>query len=209
MVKQPIAIAKMLGRKAVNAVRRQDERVFIAVPDARERLMEGLVEYLGDEAMWIDEYEEVAQWLTDNHGKGLMLIGRPGRGKTVLIHHVLPALLNQYCRLYVNCYTALELNEFDVDGKGKAHARYDKIRRENKIIALDDVGTEPDANVFGEHHCYFSELVDECERKQKLLLVSTNLNKQELTDRYQLRTFDRLTAITRRVFFTEGDSFRK
>jgi DNA replication protein DnaC len=51
-------------------------------------------------------------------------------------------------------------------------------------------------------------LVDECERKQKLLLVSTNLSKQELTDRYQLRTFDRLTAITRRVFFIEGESFR-
>lgn len=207
MVKQPIAIAKMLGRKAASVVRR-DERVHIALPDARMLLMQGLADYLGDEAMWIDEYEEVAQWLSDNEGKGLMLIGRPGRGKTVLIHHVLPALLNRYCHLYVNCYTALELNEYDVDAKGKTHARYDQIRRENKIIAIDDVGTEPDANVFGERHCYFSQLVDECERKQKLLLVSTNLDKQELCSRYQLRTFDRLTAITRRVFFTEGESFR-
>ena len=207
-MKQPIEIAKMLGRKATDMVRR-DERVHIALPNARQLLLEGLAEYLGDQAMWIDEYEEVARWLSNNNGKGLMLIGRPGRGKTVLIHHVLPQLLNRYCRLYVNCYTALELNEYDVDAKGKAHSRYDQIRRENKIISLDDIGTEPDANVFGERHCYFSELVDECERKQKLLLVSTNLSKQELCDRYQLRTFDRLTAITHRVFFAEGDSFRR
>ncbi len=74
--------------------------------------------------------------------------------------------------------------------------------------AVDDIGTEPDAQVFKEQHCYFSELVDECERKQKLLLCSTNLDRDELVQRYRLRTMDRLTAITRRVWF-EGESFRK
>lgn len=204
----PIEIQRLIAAQRKRGFKGGDQRVYIRISDARQRLMEAMVDYLGERTQWTQEYDEVAQWLTDNEGRGLMLIGNPGRGKTVLIHHVLPRLLNEQLHLYVNCYTALELNDYEIDPRGKVRTQYQRIVKENKIIAVDDIGTEPDAQVFKEQHCYFSELVDECERKQKLLLCSTNLDRDELVQRYRLRTMDRLTAITRRVWF-EGESFRR
>jgi len=74
-------------------------------------------------------------------------------------------------------------------------------------VCIDDVGTEPNQKRYGVTHNYFAELVDLCERQEKLLICSTNLSREELTERYGLRTMDRLTALTKRVFF-EGESLR-
>ena len=107
----------------------------------------------------------------------------------------------------LNCYTARALNDYDVDERGKTILQFKSICR-NKLVCIDDVGTEPEARIFGESHLFFSELVDEAERKQKLLICSTNLGRQQLLENYDARTVDRLTALTRRVKFS-GDSLRK
>ena len=204
---KPITIQEVIERR-----RRQgmpvaaDDRVQIQIPNAREALMEGLVYFCGEKAQWLPEYEQVADWLTDNKGKGLLCLGNCGRGKTLITQKILPMLMQRYYRKVVNCYTALDLNGYDVDERKKTHYRYDEIRQW-KIIAIDDIGTEPQACIFGETHDYFSELVDYCEHKQKMLIISTNLNRQKIIDRYLERTFDRLTAITRRVVF-KGSSLR-
>ena len=51
-------------------------RVHISIPNARERLEAGLHHFLGDKAQWLPAYDKVAEWLTDNKGRGLLLLQR-------------------------------------------------------------------------------------------------------------------------------------
>ena len=173
-----------------------DNRIHIALPHAEHILQRGLVHFLGKDAQWLPEYHQIVEWLTDNKKKGLLCYGNCGRGKTLITQHIIPIVLAYYYRLVVNTHTALELNENYKDIVWK------------KIISIDDVGTEPEANDYGVRHRYFAELVDECERKEKLLIVSTNLTGDELLERYGERTIDRLFALTNQVLF-KGNSLRK
>ena len=192
--------------RQLGQVPQADKRLRIAIPNAREALMEQLVMEMGERAQWLPEYEKVASWLSDNQGKGLLCWGDCGRGKSLLCQRLLPAIIHRYCRLVVNCYTALDLNAFDATESKSRRLLYDEIRQW-KIISIDDMGTEPQACIFGETHDFMAELADECERKQKLLILSTNLSREQIITRYQLRTFDRLCALTTRVKFS-GKSLR-
>lgn len=197
---------KALKTLVVQQVKRRlkidDNKVRFQLKNADDILMRGLVYFCNEQTEWLPEYEEVAEWLSNNDGKGLMCIGDCGRGKTLITQKIIPLMFQHHIRLLdgskpaIVCYTALDLlNKFD------EISQY-------KTICIDDVGTEPNQKKFGVTHDYFSELVDLCERKEKLLICSTNLSGDELQQRYGLRTFDRLTSLTRRVFF-EGKSMRK
>ena len=191
----------LIDQQRRNGFRVSDSKIRFRLDDADQVLMRGLVYCCGEQTQWLEEYDEVASWLSDNDGKGLMCIGDCGRGKTVITQRIIPLMFQNYIRLAdgtrpaIACYTAIDLLD-----------HYDEISQ-NKTICIDDIGTEPNQKKYGVVHNYFSELVDLCERRDKLLICSTNLSRDELTARYGLRTMDRLTAITRRVFF-EGASLR-
>lgn len=178
-----------------NLVFNEDNRVYIKTPDARSILARGIKHFVGSEAIWLPEYEKVADWLSDNKGLGLLCVGNCGRGKSIICQHVLPAIFLHWHRKIMNTCTAIELNTLFDEFKGY------------KIISIDDVGTENVANNYGEKRNYLQEIVDLAERKQKLLVISTNLNEQELTERYDIRTIDRLRSITMPVIFS-GKSLR-
>ena len=76
------------------------------------------------------------------------------------------------------------------------------------IIYIDDVGTENISNIYGNKRIPFMELCDAMEQQGKLLICSTNLNVEELKQKYGERTIDRLRATTKFVTF-EGESLRK
>ena len=61
---------------------------------------------------------------------------------------------------------------------------------------------------YGERRLAFCEIVDEAEKRGKLLMLTTNLSLEEISQKYGERTMDRLVAITRRVKF-EGNSLRR
>lgn len=170
--------------------------VFISVPDARAALWKGIQFFAGNAASWQDEYNDVANWLANNKGRGLLCLGNCGRGKTLLCGKIIPVLLNHYCRKIVSCYDAQQLN-----------AELDAVKRKH-IIYIDDIGTEFLSVKYGEKRLAFAELVDEAEKKGKLLIISTNLSLSELQQKYGERTVDRLRAITTPVVF-KGDSLRK
>ena len=170
--------------------------VFISVPDAKAALWKGIQFFTGNAASWQDEYNDVANWLTDNKGRGLLCFGNCGRGKTLLCGRIIPVLLNHYCHKIVSCYDAQQLN-----------ANLDAVKQKH-IIYVDDIGTEFLSVKYGEKRLSFAELVDEAEKKGKLLIISTNLSLSELQQKYGERTVDRLRAITTPVVF-KGDSLRK
>ena len=170
--------------------------VSIASPEAKETIWKGIQFFIGDAAVWQKEYDEVASWLIDNKGRGLLCIGNCGRGKTLICGKIIPVLLNHYCRKIVSCYDAQQMNE-ELDAVKQKH-----------IIFIDDIGTEFLSVKYGSKRLSFAELVDEAEKKGKLLIITTNLSIAELREKYGERTIDRLRAITTPVVF-KGESMRK
>ncbi len=177
------------------SVSNEDDRVYIRSPDAKRILARGLRHFIGDSAVWLDEYDQVTEWLEDNKGLGLFCAGNCGRGKSVICQKVLPVIFKYWHKKVVNTVTAVDLNR-----------RFDEISQ-YKIISIDDIGTEAGAVVYGETHDYIQELVDLAERRQKLLIVTTNMNINEIGKKYGDRTVDRLRALTKCVIF-EGKSLR-
>ena len=194
---------------------RGDTKVRWQLPNADTLLMRGLAYAIGPTAQWLPEYDGVVEWLANNDGKGLMCIGDCGRGKTVITRDILPILFEKVINVRFPdgnvghiCYDYFLATELK--------SRWKEIER-CKVICIDDVGTEPLAKVFGETHNYFSELVDLCNDRDKLLICSTNLTQAQLFGgeedgitypaRYDQRTFSRLAANTFRVYF-EGEDLR-
>lgn len=170
--------------------------VNIHIPDAKEALMRGLQYYLGDKAEWLPCYDEVAEWLSDNQGRGLLCYGSCGLGKSVICGKIIPVLLNHYHHKVVSLWEADSMNH-DIDAV-----------KANHILYIDDIGTEGESVRYGERRMAFPEIVDAAEKKGKLLMCSTNLSLKELRDKYAERTTDRLRAITKQVLF-KGESFRR
>ena len=142
------------------------------------------------------EYDEVASWLTDNEGKGLLLMGNCGRGKSLLATKVLPLLINTCCRKMVSTYTAMQMN-----------MKPDSVMSKH-LICVDDIGTEGESMLYGNRRMVVAELADAAEREGKMLLLTTNMSVDELRQKYGERTIDRLRVITKPIVFM-GESLRK
>lgn len=170
--------------------------VSIKVPNARTMLYAGLKSVIGENAVWLPEYEKVAEWLTDNKGRGLFMFGNCGRGKSLLGRYVLPAIILSSCERVVNVFDMQELN-----------ANLD-VALSKHLISLDDVGTEEMSVKYGERRMAFPEIMDAAEKYGKLVIISTNLDEVELRERYGDRILDRIKALTSRICFN-GDSLRR
>ncbi len=172
-------------------------RVFIKVADARKRLANGLRYMLaqqGEKPQWLPEYELIADWLSDNKGKGLLLAGSCGQGKTLVATRILPLFFAER-HLFYNLFNSYELN-----------SRQNEVFR-CKILCIDDLGVENESVKYGERRNVFTELIDSVEKKGKLLVVTTNLTQDEIVEKYGTRTLDRLFSCCKIVTFS-GRSLR-
>lgn len=175
------------------------DRIYMKVPDARNLLYRALEYFLakdGTKAQWLPEYDRVAEWLTDNQGKGLFLYGNCGRGKSLLCRQVIPAILLHASRKVVKIYDMQEMNH-----------KLDEVLTKG-IISLDDIGSEEMMIKYGERRLAFAEIMDAAEKSGKIVIVSTNLTSDQIRSQYGDRVLDRIKAITTRVLF-KGDSLRK
>ena len=174
----------------------------IRVADAKKRLNDGLHYFLGDRAQWLPGYEKIADWLTDNRGRGLLCVGTPGRGKSLLCQQILPVILGNGGRPIVS----VNANELK--------PRLDELKNE-RIVIIDDLGKEP-RRYFGNIDNSFFELCNHAERTGHLLIITTNLSTtptdrtlypDSIQERYGAEVLDRLKAITKMVR-VEGQSLR-
>ena len=170
--------------------------VYIRIPDARKEIEEGIKYFTKDKATWLKGYDDIASWCENNEGRGLLVMGTCGLGKSLICGKILPILINEHYRKVVLITNGLDLNK-NIDKISKYH-----------FVYIDDIGIEDLANHFGEHRLTFAEIVDEAEKSGKLLIITTNLSPQEIENKYGIRTLDRLHAITKAVVLT-GKSFRK
>ena len=175
----------------------------VAVPNARERLANGLRHYLGETAVWLPAYDDVAGWLSDNKGRGLLCIGTSGLGKTLVCTRILPVIFGSS----VKCVSAQDMS-----------ARIDELMKE-RCVVIDDLGKEP-ARLYGQPDRSFFKLCDAAEKQGILLIVTTNLTTtpvrenlrhiypESILERYGPEVIDRLRATTKVVSFT-GESLRR
>lgn len=172
------------------------EAVQIRISDATEILKRGLKHFLGDDARWLMSYNEIADWLSDNKGRGLLCMGGVGLGKSLICARILPLVLYHYANRIIRVYDATDINENIDEIKGQ------------KLFIIDDAGVEGIGVKYGNRRNALAEIVDWCERSGALMVITTNLTTDQLVEKYGERTMDRLRATTRKVVFT-GKSFRK
>ena len=183
--------------------------VRIQIPNARQRLEEGIKYFLKDKPLqWISGnhgYDRIVEWLTDNKNRGLLCLGRPGLGKSLICQRVLPVLLAPYGD--VVCVSATEL-----------HDKLEELKKA-RIVVVDDLGKEPRKH-YGDIDNSFLELCDNSERTGNLIIITTNLVTDRFPDgrlaegypddlhtRYGDAVFSRLQSITR-VAIIDGNDLR-
>lgn len=170
-----------------------------AIPDAR-RVLEAHFTYFlslhGIGFEWQPEYDQIVQWLSDNKGKGLFLFGDCGRGKSFLSRYVLPSILLEHKDIVMKSYDIQQVNR-----------QIDELLT-RRVLSIDDIGTEDISNVYGNRRLAFAEIMDAAEKYGKLLVISTNLTRDQVVEIYGKRVYERIIATTQRVEF-KGKSLRR
>ncbi len=128
----------------------------------------------------------------DNKPKNLIFFGDTGVGKTFLSNCVAKELLeNGHSVIY---FTAFQL--FDILSKGVFDRDADAIAAHQNIfdcdlLIIDDLGTEL-PNAFTSSQLFLC--INERILRQKSTIISTNLNIDDMIDRYTERTVSRISS---------------
>lgn len=180
------------------------ERPRFYVPAARQKVEDGLRRVVGEKMRWLPDYDKVVSWLSDNKGKGLLIAGTPGLGKSVLCCDVLPPILGgSDWHRKIKVVKAADMRQ-----------RYDELLKA-RCIVIDDLGKDPRRH-FGDTDNTFYNLCEASVNGGPLLVITTNLSTNAISDprypdsiqrRYGQEVLDRLKACTRAVAMS-GDSLR-
>ena len=137
-------------------------------------------------------YDEIIDWMVDTKGRGLMLMGECGLGKSTILNFVIPAIFRTKKNKILRSVPAKELGAVD--------------RNKAPFIIIDDLGTESIKNDYGTKIDAVADAISYAEDSSKTLLITTNLTPQALKERYDERTLDRLRKC--KVVIIKGKSFR-
>lgn len=158
----------------------------------------------------LPEYGEVIDWMSGTDGKGLLLIGDCGRGKSIIATCLLPVLL---ATKGITTYP-VHADDFEKPYPFAANTMGMDPKATNleylikcPYPVIDELGTEKLVNDYGERYEGFNAVINAAERYFKPLFISTNLTTEQLLNRYGERTLDRLQHLCRIVEF-RGDSLR-
>mgnify|MGYP003656388411 FL=1 len=145
-----------------------------------------------DEYVHLPAYDEIIDWMVDTKGRGLILMGTCGLGKSTILNYVLPAIFYVKIKKNLKSISAKDLGVIE--------------KSPSPFIIIDDLGTESIKNDYGTKIDAAVDAIAYAEDSSKTLLITTNLGKIGLEKRYDKRTYDRLKKC-RGVVIT-GESFR-
>jgi len=138
-------------------------------------------------------YDEIIDWMVDTRGRGLMLMGECGLGKSTILNYVIPAIFKTKTNKVLRSVPAKELAAVE--------------KNVAPFIIIDDLGTESIKNDYGTKIDAVADAISYAEDSSKTLLITTNLSPNSLKERYDERTLDRLRKC--KVVIIKGKSFRK
>lgn len=137
-------------------------------------------------------------------GHGLMLIGPVGTMKTTMAVAVLRELIEREPNQGYFIPMVSLLDQLNEERDSRSHILEDRIRH-TRLLVLDDLGAEYD-------HAWVAAKIDsiitERYNRMKSTIVTSNLRRDEIRDRYQMRIFDRLKSTNRLITFA-GKSLRR
>ena len=138
--------------------------------------------------------ENYANQFKPKEGKGLLLSGRSGLGKTFLMNCVAQRVLERgYSVVVISAYKLVELmRAYQFDGKGTEQVQ-DILNCD--LLAIDDLGSEPMIRGVTISSLYY--IVSERNNANRAILVTTNCDSDLLYEKYDDRIAARLTAPSR------------
>ena len=126
----------------------------------------------------LPEYAGIIDWMASTEGRGLLLYGDCGRGKSIILTGVVPVLLAMQERMTVAIH-ADELSKpyelaLRTAGYDPKMTNLDYLTRTAYPI-IDELGVEPLVNDYGEKYEGFNRVINAAERYLRPLFLSTNL----------------------------------
>ena len=182
------------------------ERPRFAIPDARQKMEEQLRQHpkVGGRVQWPSYYDGVADWLTDNKGRGLLICGTTGTGKSTLCCDVLPPIIG-----------GPDWQKQIVVTKAKDMRRRIDELLHARCVVIDELGKDPRHHYSDTDNTFF-DLCEASVQGGPLLIIATNLSTtpcdrslypQSILECYGPEVIDRLKACTTVAVFT-GASMR-
>lgn len=147
--------------------------------------------------VWSEEYEPIAEWLSDNKGRGIFIQGTCGNGKTLMGDSIALVLYGHH----------KVITEKSAAASVTTTKRIQEICNA-KYAFIDDIGTETDISDYGNKKTFVAELLDAVERKGSIAILTTNIDSTTLKQRYGDRTLDRIKGNCKIVVF-KGETHRK
>lgn len=134
--------------------------------------------------------------------RGLLIRGNSGTGKTHLVRCTADNGLNP----------VLTLSMIDITERIKEEGKYSIPSQGQKIVYLDDVGTEePVVNHFGTKVTWFKNFIEKASLKAKCynhLIITTNLNFKGMEEQYGYRVASRMREMFNVIDLTGKDRRR-
>ena len=151
------------------------------------------------------------KWANDypnNKKKNIVLSGKTGVGKTFITECLANFMIKKD---YSVCFvSAFDMNNMMLN----YHTTFDSSKEshlipllESDFLFIDDLGTEPIINNVTLNYLFL--VISERERFGKPVIITTNLNPENLLNRYGERIYSRLTSkLTGACLSIEGDDLR-
>lgn len=159
-----------------------DESLKIQVPNIYFNLPI-ISKLLGIEVQETKLIQEAFKLLENTNGKHLCLLGSCGTGKTLLATKIIPLIFNACFTKIFKVIKACDLSEKLQEAKSYP------------FVVIDDFGTESTAVNFGNKVEAFNEVIDSVEGRKCFIIVTSNLDANQIKQKYGVRTYDRLRGL--------------
>lgn len=192
------AINKLTEKKSIKVRQIPEFPLSSSVDKAKAMLTEAILatDKSIKELVWNEAYDKVVKWMVNPERKGINFTGDPGLLKTTITQLAIPVMFYIAYKIILKPINADEIHESWA------------IFNQSPVIIVDDIGTEPPLNDYGIKSEPFNKLVDFCEKRSKILIITHNLKSKQISSRYGIRTIDRLDLLCKDIKI-EGESLRK
>lgn len=147
----------------------------------------------------IEEVEKVAHWLTEGKKTSLLIQGGVGCGKTIFAKALAQTLsVKNLCPYFVSMDRLVKITKQDNE--------VPEFVYENRILVLDDIGTEPlEVNIFGNRYELFNEILYARYARRQPTILTTNFTWTALGNKYGPRIMSRMSEMFDCLIFPGGD----